>query len=331
MNGVNGIWKLGALVLFACAASPVLAQQKPPRLPDGFPNKPIRIIVSSAPGGGQDVTTRPVAQKLGENLGVSVVVDNRGGASGVIAMDLTRQAAPDGHTMLAGATTMILVGVTGVVPYDIRSAFDPVVQMTSQPYFVVVHPAVPANTPKELISYARSRPGALSYGTSGQVSLHHFGMQLFSSMTGIALVHVPYKGSGPALIDLLAGQIQLMFTSTVSAVPHLRSGRLKAVAYTGRSRTQISPQTPTLSETVAPGFELKNMYCLFAPARTPRPILERLNREVSAIVSAGEVRDRLVGDGAEPAPPASAAEFRSAYLLEVEKWAKVVKISGVKP
>jgi len=142
---------------------------------------------------------------------------------------------------------------------------------------------------------------------------------------------VPYKGSGPALIDLLAGQIQLMFTSTVSAVPHLRSGRLKAVAYTGRSRTQISPQTPTLSETVAPGFELKNMYCLFAPARTPRPILERLNREVSAIVSAGEVRDRLVGDGAEPAPPASAAEFRSAYLLEVEKWAKVVKISGVKP
>lgn len=325
MNAMTGILKLGALVLFACAAGPALAQQKAARLPDGYPSKPIRIIVSSAPGGGQDLTTRPVAQKLGEDLGVSVVVDNRGGGSGVIAMDITRQAAPDGYTLLVGATTMILTSVTKRVPYDVRTAYEPVVQMTTQPYFLVLHPSLPVNTPKEFVAYAKGRPGGLSYGSSGQGSLHFFGMELFNSMVGIKTVHVPYKGSGPALIDLLSGQIELMFTSTVSAIPHLRSGKLKAVAYTGRQRTPVSPQTPTLFETVAPGFELKNMYCLFAPAKTPKPVLALLNQEVAAIVNAGEVRNKLAADGAEPAPPVSVDEFRSAYHREVGTWEKLVK------
>lgn len=325
MSAVIGFVKLGALIFFACTAGPALAQPKPPRLADGYPNKPIRIIVSSAPGGGQDITTRPVAQKLGENLGVSVVVDNRGGGSGVIAMDITKHAAPDGYTLLVGATTMILTSVTKRVPYDVRTAYEPVVQMTTQPYFLVVHPSVPVKTPEEFIAYARGRPGALSYGTSGQGSLHFYGMELLSSRLGLKMVHVPYKGSGPALIDLLSGQIQLMFTSTVSAIPHLRAGKLKAVAFTGRKRTQVAPQTPTLSETVAPGFELKNMYSLFAPARTPRPVLALLNREVAGIVNEGEVRDRFAADGAEPAPPVSADEFRRAYHREVGTWEKLVK------
>src|SRR6185295_15577240 len=175
-----------------------------------FPSKPIRIIVSSAPGGGQDVTTRPVAQKLSENLGVAVVVDNRGGGSGVIAMDLTRHAAPDGYTLLVGATTMILTGVTKKVPYDVRTAYEPVVQMTNQPYFLVVHPSVPASNPKEFVAYAKTRPGGLTYGTSGQGSLHFFGMERLSTIVGIRVVQVPYKGSGPALIDLLSGNIQFM-------------------------------------------------------------------------------------------------------------------------
>ena len=298
---------------------------------DGFPSKPIRIIVSSAPGGGQDATTRPVAQKLSENLGVSVVVDNRGGGSGVIAMDLARQAAPDGYTLLVGATTMILTGVTRKIPYDVRTAYEPVVQMTNQPYFLVVHPSVPASSPGEFVAYAKARPGALTYGTSGQGSLHFFGMERFSTIVGIRAVHVPYKGSGPALIDLLSGNIQFMFTSTVSAAPLLRSARLRAVAFTGAARTPVAPQVPTLAETVAPGFDLKNMYSVFAPARTPQNVLAVINREVAAIVNAGEVRDKLAADGADPAPAASVEEFRNAYLREVAAWEKLAKTMKVEP
>jgi tripartite-type tricarboxylate transporter receptor subunit TctC len=320
-------WPGLALICIGCAAASALAQPQGQRLANGFPGKPIRIIVSSAPGGGQDLTTRPVAQKLSERLGASVVVDNRGGGSGVIAMDITRQAAPDGYTLLVGATTMILTSVSGRVAYDVRTAYEPVVQMTNQPYFLVVHPSVPVATPKAFVDYAKGRSGKLSYGTSGQGSLHFYGMEQFSSIVGIRMVHVPYKGSGPALIDLLSGQIELMFTSTVSAVPQLRSGKLKAVAFTGSKRTPIAPQTPTLSETVAPGFQLQNMYSLFAPARTPKPVLALINREVADIVNAGEVRDKFAADGAEPAPPVSVDEFRRAYHREVQKWEQVVRTS----
>ena len=321
-------WRSMALFCLGCAAFQALAQpQQHPRLANGYPSKPIRIIVSSAPGGGQDLTTRPVAQKLSERLGASVVVDNRGGGSGVIAMDITRQAAPDGYTLLVGATTMILTSVSGRVSYDVRTAYEPVVQMTNQPYFLVVHPSVPVTTPASFVDYAKGQRGKLSYGTSGQGSLHFFGMEQFSAQVGIRMVHVPYKGSGPALIDLLSGQIQLMFTSTVSAVPQLRSGKLKAVAFTGGRRTPIAPQVATLTETVAPGFQLQNMYSLFAPARTPKPVLALINREVADIVNAGEVRDKFAADGAEPAPPVSVDEFRRAYRREVEKWEQVVRKS----
>jgi len=325
---MKAITLMAALACSCCAAT-AAAQQKPERLSGGFPSKPIRIIVSSAPGGGQDITTRPVAHKLSENLGVSVVVDNRGGGSGVIAMDITRHAAPDGYTLLVGATTMILTSVSGRVSYDVRAAYEPVVQMTNQPYFLVVHPSVLVATPKEFVDYAKGSPGKLSYGTSGQGSLHFYGMEQFSTMVGIRMVHVPYKGSGPALIDLLSGQIQLMFTSTISAVPHMRVGRLKAVAFTGKQRTQISPQTPTLAETIAPGFELKNMYSLFAPANTPKPVLALLNRKVASIVNVGEVRNKFAADGADPAPPISAEEFKKAYNREVAMWEKLVKTMKV--
>jgi tripartite-type tricarboxylate transporter receptor subunit TctC len=309
----------------ACCMAPAAAQQKPEILRGGYPSKPIRIIVSSAPGGGQDLTTRPVAQKLSENLGVPVVVDNRGGGSGVIAMDITRHAAPDGYTLLVGATTMILTSVSGRVSYDVRTAYAPVVQMTTQPYFMVLHPSLPAHTPKEFVAHAKSRPGALSYGTSGQGSLHFYGMEQLSEKVGMKMVHVPYKGSGPALIDLLSGQIQVMFTSTVSAIPHLRSGRLRAIAFTGRDRTPIAPQTPTLSETIAPGFQLQNKYSVFAPAGTPKPVLALINREVAAAVNGGEIRDRFAADGAVPAPPVSVEEFTRAYHQEVATWQKVVR------
>ena len=316
-------------VLFVLGAA--LAHAQPaPRLPGGYPQKPVRIIVSSAPGGGQDVTTRPVAQKLSESLGVSVVVDNRGGASGIIAMDVTRQAAPDGYTLLVGATSMILMGVTNKVPYDIRMAFDPVVQMTSQPYLVVFHPSVPVATPKDFVAYAKTKPGMLTYGTSGPGSLHNLGMELLQSVTGAKLIHVPYKGSGPALVDLVAGQINLMFTSTTSAAGLVKNGKLKAIAVTSRERVPVYPELPTLAETVAPGFELGNKYSILAPAGTPKPVLALLNGEVSRIVNSGDVKERFAADGADPAPPVSVDRFRSEYNEEVSKWEKFTRAMKVK-
>ena len=295
----------------------------------GFPQKPVRIIVSSAPGGGQDITTRPVAQKLAESLGVPVVVDNRGGASGIVAMDVTRLAAPDGYTLLVGATSMILMSVTKKVAYDLRTAFDPVVPMTSQPYLLVFHPSVPVATPAEFVAYAKARPGVLTYGTSGPGSLHNLGMELLQSRTGTKLIHVPYKGSGPALIDLVAGQINLMFTSTTSGAGLVKNGKLKAAGVTSRQRVSVFPELPTLAETIAPGYELGNHYSIFAPAGTPKPILTLFNREISRIVNVGELRERFAADGADPAPAVSVDEFRRAYHAEVSKWEKFVRDAKV--
>jgi tripartite-type tricarboxylate transporter receptor subunit TctC len=323
------VLRIAIAALCACAVASAHAQTSA-RAPGGFPQKPLRIIVSSAAGGGQDLTTRPIAQKLSETFGTSVVVDNRGGASGIIAMDVTRQAAPDGYTLLAAATSMILMGVTNKVPYDIRTAFDPVVHLTSQPYLLVFHPSIPVSTPKEFIAFAKGKPGALTYGTSGPGSLHNYGMELFQSITGTKLIHVPYKGSGPALIDLLAGQINLMFTSTTSGAAHVKSGRLKAIAVTARERVPVYPDLPTLSETVAPGYELGNNYYLFAPAGTPKPILKVLNAEISRITNSGEVREKFAADGANPAPPLGIDEFRTAYVREVSKWEQFTRNAKVK-
>jgi tripartite-type tricarboxylate transporter receptor subunit TctC len=313
-----------ALFLICFPAAAVAQSPASSTGPSGFPQKPIRIIVSSASGGGQDLTIRPIAQTLAERLGVPVVVDNRGGASGIIAMDVTRQAAADGYTLLAGATSVILMGVTKV-PYDIRKAFDPVVHLTSQPYLFVVHPSVSARTAREFVTLAKSKPGALTYGTSGPGSLHYLGMEMLQSTTGTKLVHVPYKGSGPALIDLLGGQINAMFTSTTSGAAHIKSGKLRALAITSRERVPAYPEVPTVAETIAPAYELGNIYYLLAPARTPKPVLRMLNAEISRITNSPEMRDKLAADGSNPAPPKSVEQFREEYVREVDKWQQVVK------
>jgi tripartite-type tricarboxylate transporter receptor subunit TctC len=302
---------LGFAVAHALAAGPDAGN---------FPQKPLRIIVSSAPGGGQDLTVRPIAQQLAEQLGVAIVVDNRGGASGIIAMDLTRQSAPDGYTLLAGATSIILMGVTGKVAYDMRKAFDPVAHLTSQPYLFVAHPSLPARTPNEFVALAKARRGLLTYGTSGPGSLHNLGMELLQSITGTKLVHVPYKGSGPALVDLLAGQIDLMFTSTTSGAAHVRSGKLRALAITSRNRIAAYPDLPTLSETVAPGYELGNIYYLLAPAGTPASIVKSLNAQISRILNLPQIRDKFMAEGVTPISSQTVEQFRDEYLREIERW-----------
>jgi tripartite-type tricarboxylate transporter receptor subunit TctC len=216
------------------------------------------------------------------------------------------------------------------VPYDIRQVFDPVVQMTSQPYLLVFHPSVPVSTPKDFVAYAKTKPGVLTYGTSGPGSLHNLGMELFKSQTGTKLIHVPYKGSGPALVDLVAGQIQLMFTSTTSGAGLVKNGKLKAIAVTSAKRVAVFPDLPTLAETVAPGYELGNHYSIFAPTGTPKTVLALINKEVARIVNTGEVRDKFAADGANPAPPVSVEQFRRAYHGEVAKWEKFTAKAGVK-
>lgn len=318
-------------VVFTCVFIATAVQAQVAGGVSGFPQKPLRIIVSSAPGGGQDLTTRPIAQKLAEALGVPVVVDNRGGASGIVAMDVTRQAAPDGYTLLVGATSMILMGVTNKVAYDIRKAFDPLVQLTSQPYLLVLHPSLPVTNPKEFVAFAKTKPGVLTYGTSGPGSLHNLGMDLFQSITGTKLIHVPYKGSGPALVDLLAGQINLMFTSTTSGGAHVKGGKLRAIAVTSPARLAVYPDLPTLAETVAPGYELGNNYSMFAPAGTPKPILRFLNGAIARVVNAPELRDKFAADGATPAPAQDAEKFRDAYMREVSRWEQFTKKLNIQP
>jgi tripartite-type tricarboxylate transporter receptor subunit TctC len=308
----------------------VHAQDKTTPLPAGYPNKSIRAIVGSSPGGGSDIVTRAMAQKLSERLGRPVVVDNRAGGNGVIAMNIVAQSAPDGYTILSAGNLLVLNGAFRKVAYDIRTAFDPVVQTSSQPYLLLVNPTLPAKSLKELIAYAKSKPGALSYGSSGAGSVNHLGSELMKSMAGIDLVHVPYKGNNPVLIDLISGQIQVGFANGISSGPHVRSGKLKAIAVASLQRMLSFPDLPTMSESGLPGFELSNSYGLFAPGGTPPAVLRALNEEVGQIMNSPEMKERLVADGAEPTPVLSPPATRERFVNEITKWEKFIKASGIK-
>lgn len=314
----------------ACVAIPACVAHAQAPLPQGYPQKPVRIIIGSSPGGGVDAITRPVGQKLADHWNRAVIVDNRAGGSGVIAMDITAQAAADGYTLMSASTTMILNGVLKKVAYDIRKAYTPVVQMTTQAYMLIVVPALPVYSVKELLAYAKSRPGALSYASAGMGSAQHLGMELFKSMAAVDMVHVPYKGSGPALVDLLGGQIHLMFTSTISGTSHVKSGKLRAIAVTGLRRVQAYPELPTVAEAGVPGYELSNSYALYAPSGVPPGVVIAINRAVGSIMTSPEMRDMLAADGAEAAAPSSPDEFRQAFVREVDKWEKHIAQSPLK-
>ena len=301
------------------------------QLTSNYPSKPVRLIVPNTPGGGIDITARLVAQKLAERFGRPFVVDNRAGAGGIIAMELVARANPDGYTLLVGTgTTMATATALKKVDFDTRNAYVPVVEMISQPYLLTVAPAFPVATVKELIAYAKSRPGTINYASSGVGSGSHMGLELFKYTAGVDMVHVPYKGLAPAMIDVTGGQIQLLFGAAITLAPFVKSGRLKALAVGSARRSPSYPDLPTIAESGLPGFERSNSYSLFATAATPAAVVASVNREVGAIFKLPEVQDKLAAEGAEAAAPNSPAEFKAKYAAEVAVWEKFFKTTGIK-
>jgi tripartite-type tricarboxylate transporter receptor subunit TctC len=304
---------------------PAGAQEKP----GDYPKRPIRIVVGIAPSGGLDLMSRLGARKLSERWNQSVIVDNRPGGGTVIGMDLVAQAAPDGYTLLGASETLMLNGVFQRAKYDVRKTFVPIVQLTTQPYALLAHPSVPVKSVKELIAYARSKPAALNYGSQGTGTVGHIGMERLKRMAGIDITHVPYKGAAPALIDLLAGQIQLTFSTTATSGAHLRSGKVKALAITGLQRSPLYPDLPTVSEAGVPGFALHNTYGYYAPARTPRSIVRAINHVVSEGMNAPDTVKALAIDGNEVVAPATPEEVKAKFDREYAELEKLVRTLNI--
>ncbi|MFN7088041.1 MAG: tripartite tricarboxylate transporter substrate binding protein [Burkholderiales bacterium] len=295
-----------------------------------YPVKPIRIVVPQSAGGSTDLTARLVAQKLAEALGQPVVVDNRPGAGSIIGTDLVAKAAPDGYTLLVVASSITInPSLHRKLPFDPIRDLAPITQLSAFPNMLVVHPAVAVKTVQDLIALARAKPGQIDYGSSGTGTGTHLSAELFKSMTGVAMVHVPYKGGGPAVTALLGGQVQLNFATIPSVLPHVRAGKLRAVAVTTLKRSPAAPEVPTIAESGVPGYDHGPWNGMLAPAKTPRAVIARLNAEVARIVHLPEARAVLVHEGAEPVGNA-AEEFAATIRTETAKWAKVIQAAGIK-
>jgi len=295
-----------------------------------YPSRPVRMVVPFAPGGSTDVLARIVGQKLTERSGQPVIIENRAGAGGNIGAEQVAKSAPDGYTLLLGGVPhAISASLYSKLPYDLARDLAAIAEVASFPSAIVLHPSLPANSVKELIALARARPGQLSFGSAGNGSPNHLSLELFQTMAGVRMVHVPYKGSGQLVGDLLAGQVQLASMGLPVAVPHVQSGKLRAIAVTGAARSPLLPEVPTVSEAGLPGFEVTSWYGVFAPAGLPADIVAKLNSEIGSAVTAAEVKERLAALGAEPSVK-SPDQFGRYVRQEITKWAKVVKDSGAK-
>lgn len=294
-----------------------------------YPAKPVRIVVPSSPGGGTDILARVLAQKLTESLGQQFVVENRPGAGQVIGIEAVARSAPDGYSLLMAASAIVINEVMyAKPPYDTLRDFAPVTLAASLPNILVVHPALPAKSVKELIALAKARPGQLNYSSAGAGTSPHLSMELFRLMAGITLTHVPYKGTGPATIDLVAGQVQLSMPNVLTAQPQIKGGKLRPLGVTSAKRATGLPDVPAIAETV-PGYEAIQWYGLLAPANTPREAVAKLQSEIARILQNPEVKARLATDGAD-AVGSRPDEFAAYVRTEKDKWAKVVKSAGIK-
>ncbi len=269
------------------------------------------------------------AQKLTERWGQTVIVDNRPGGGTVLAMDMVSQAPPDGYTQLGASETLMMNGVLKRAPYDLRKTFIPVVQLTTQPYVLVVHPSVPAKTVKELVALAKAKPGALTYGSQGMGTTGHIGWERFNAMNGIDILHVPYKGAAPALVDLIGGQIHMTFSIIAGTAPHINSGKLRGLAFSGVKRSPLMPDLPTVAEADVPGYQLHNSYGYVAPAGAPRPIVRAIASVISQGMNAPDTVKALAADGSDVVAPATPEEFKAKFDSEyaaLEKLVRAIKI-----
>ncbi len=315
---------IAAVGLFVAGSSVAFAQE--------YPTKPVRLLIPAAPGGGADILGRLVGNKLSENLGQPVVMDYRPGAGGILATEMAAKAAPDGYTLL-----MAYIGTFGVNPslypkltYDPVKDFAPVAFLSATPSMLVVHPSVPARSVRELIALAKAKPGTLNYASGGSATAPHLAGELFKTMAGVDMVHIPYKGSGPAVADLLGGQVSLMFNTMVQTIPHVQAGNLRALAVTGSKRSAVAPDLPTVAEAGLDGYEVVGWFGLVAPAATQKEIVARLNAETQKVLRSPDVKAKLDELGSEPTTIVTPEQFGAFIQAEIAKWAKVVAASGMK-
>jgi tripartite-type tricarboxylate transporter receptor subunit TctC len=295
-----------------------------------YPTRPIRVIVPSVAGGGTDISARLIAPRMSEYLGQPVVVENRAGAAMIIGSDLVAHAAPDGYTLLMGISTLTInPSIHTKLPYDTVRDFAPVSLVVTLPNVLVIHPSLPVKSVKELIAFARARPGQLNYASAGVGSSLHLSMALFLSMAKLKMTHVPYKGSAPALVDMLAGQIEVMTGTMITVIPYVRDGRLRALGVTSLKRAAVAPDLPTIAEAGLPGYESVQWYGLLAPGATPREIITRLNEAVTRATQDAAIRKRFLDDGVEPVG-STPEEFAALIRSDMAKWAKVVKEANIK-
>lgn len=295
-----------------------------------YPNKPIRIIITVAPGGGSDITTRTVGQKLIEAWGQQVIVDNRPGGNGIIGMEIAAHANPDGYTLLLGTIGPVAVNPSlySKLPYDPVKDYAPIARGVSALNMLVVHPSLPAASVKEFIAYAKANPGKINFGSSGVGFADHLAGEIFNTLAGVKMVHVPYKGGAPAMLDLLAGNLQCIFATVSTAITYVKAGRIRPLAVTSAKRAEQFPDIPTIAESGVPGYTVDNWYGFFAPRGTPKPIITKLHAEINRILLLPDVKERLAGLGifafVLPTPEA----FGGYIEDEIKKYAKVVKDSG---
>lgn len=318
-------WVLGIglmMGLLAIAEGPAADAQT-------YPNRPVRMIVAVPPGGPADTLARLVGPRLADALGQTVVIDNRPGANGIIAYEMTARAAPDGYTFATVAAGVVInPSLYRKVPYDPITDFAPITLGITVPNILVVHPTLAATSVQELVKLAKSRPGQIAFASAGNGTSGHLALELFRMTAGIDVTHVPYKGGGPALAELLGGQVQALFSIALAATPQVKAGRLRALAITSARRSSVAPELPTVAETGFPGYEVIGWFGWLAPARTPNAIVARLNAEIVKVLRAPEVRERLLSQSTEPVGN-TPAEFASLMKSERDKWARVIRDANI--
>jgi tripartite-type tricarboxylate transporter receptor subunit TctC len=295
-----------------------------------YPSRPVRFIVPFAPGGGTDVLARLLAQRLGETFAQPVIVDNRPGAGGVIGAELAAKAPADGYTIVLGSPGSMTINPNlQRVPYDTLRDFAPVTLGTLSPFVLALHPSVQAGSVKELIALAKAKPGSLNYGSAGNGSVSHFSSEQFKALAGVNLAHIPFKGAGPAVTDLLAGRLQMMFENLPTVVAHVRAGKLKMLAVGSRQRSAIVPEYPTVAEAGVPGYESATAFGVLAPAKTPAAIVARLNGEIVKILKSGDVREKMAAQGVETVG-STPAEYAAHLKDELARYGRIIKVAGIR-